>query len=82
MSKARYLDRTHDELLNGGNDIVLYCSCGHWKRLEPSDFARLPGWSLYRVISAAKCTVCGKVGDIPQITILPRHTGGIPRSQL
>ena len=67
----RYLDFSHEELVGDDNDIVLYCACSHWKRLTPHDFKQRPGLSLYQVIERAKCSACGKVGDVPQITVLP-----------
>ena len=76
-----FLDFPHYELVTGLNDIELYCACGHRKRLRRADFEALPGWSLHRIVKAAKCTACGKVGDIPQITVAPRHTGGFRERQ-
>ena len=72
----RYLDFSHEELTGNGNDHVLYCACGHWKRMTPDDFRKLPGLSLYAVVARLKCSACGRVGEVPQITVLPRHTGG------
>lgn len=77
MPPPRYLDRSYEELTTGRDNIVLYCVCGHWKMFEPVDFTPWPGLSLYGVIARAKCSACGKVGEIPQITVLPRYTGGV-----
>jgi len=76
IAPPKYLDFTCRELIADDNDIVIYCRCGHKVQLTPETWARYPESWLHRIIAKARCTVCGSVGDVPTITVLPRHTGG------
>lgn len=74
----RYLDFSHEEL-TADNDHILYCVCGHHKQMTPDHFRMWPGLSLHQFVARMKCSECGAVGQVPQITVLPRNTGGIRR---
>jgi hypothetical protein len=71
----RYLDAPVSDLLEREQDIHFFCHCGHHITFGPEDFRRWPHSTLHRIAARMRCSVCGAIGDIPDIRITSSRSG-------